>query len=80
LAKKFPLHEAIKSQDVSTISRLLRAEATSLEDEFETSGRYLMRPIHFAVEYGHSESALVINLLAQAGAAISDIQTGFATG
>ena len=71
MAKKSALHEAIKSQDVAAISQILNSGKAKLEDEVETSARYLMRPIHFAVQYGHSESALDIDWLAQEGADVN---------
>ena len=71
MAKKSPLHDAIKGQDVALVSELLRSEQVNLDDEVRTDAGYLMRPIHFAVEYGYGEAAMVIELLADAGADIN---------
>lgn len=71
MAKKSALHDAIKNQNVTAVSEILRSCKAKLEDEVETSARYLMRPIHFAVQYGQAESALVINWLAQEGADVN---------
>lgn len=62
------LHHAIREHDLAAIKLILRNGTGELESEAETSARYLLRPIHYAVEYSGAETALVIEWLAQAGA------------
>lgn len=65
------LHTAIEDRNIAKIVQILNSGKADVEAEFETEAMYLMRPIHFAVEYGHSEAAHVISLLASAGADVN---------
>lgn len=65
------LHEAIEDRNLAKIAQILKSGQADVEAEFQTEARYLLRPIHFAVEYCRSEASHVISLLANAGADVN---------